>query len=208
MDFIDDLTSGRSPLVRKAARKIIKERLKGYGPLLHEALEVEMAKPKSWESQMLLIYAMAVTDCTEEIPYLKSLLLRDLPTPVTYRSLAVAIAYLENLETENLSFVYESLESNNLLQAAGACAALYLRKIVLTDEDFEKIMTYVTKDIYLENIRGTIAPFMYILAASYLYPEQNRQKIVDFSRQFDLSIVKDLINDIAKGKDGRRIALF
>ena len=208
MDFIDDLTSGRSPLVRKAAKKILKERLKGYGPLLHKALEVEMAKPKSWESQMYLLYAMAVTDCTEEIPYLKSLLLKDIPTPVTYRSLAVAIAYLENLETENLSFVYESLESNNLSQAAGACAAIYQRKIVLKDDDFEKIMTFITKDVYLENIRGTIVPFMYILAASYLYPEQNRQKIVDFSRQFDISIVKDIINDVTKGKDGRRVSLF
>ena len=208
MDYVDELTSGRTPLVKKAAKKILKGKLKGYGPFLHQALEVEMAKPKSWESQMYLLYAMAVTDCTEEIPYLKSLLLRDIPTPVTYRSLAVAIAYLENLETENLSFVYESLESNNSSQAAGACAALYMRKIVLTDEDFEKIMTFITKDVYLENIRGTIAPFMYILAASYLYPEQNRQKIVDFSRQFDISTVKDLINDVTKGKDGRRISLF
>ena len=82
--------------------------------------------------------------------------------PVTYRSLAVAIAYLENLETENLSFVYESLESNNSLQAAGACAALYMRKIVLKDDDFEKIMTFITMMFYLENIRGTIAPFMFI----------------------------------------------
>lgn len=208
MDYVDELTSGRTPLVKKAAKKILKGKLKGYGPFLHQALEVEMAKPKSWESQMYLLYAMAVTDCTEEIPYLKSLLLRDIPTPVTYRSLAVAIAYLENLETENLSFVYESLESNNSSQAAGASAALYMRKIVLTDEDFEKIMTFITKDVYLENIRGTIAPFMYILAASYLYPEQNRQKIVDFSRQFDISTVKDLINDVTKGKDGRRISLF
>ena len=208
MDYVDELTSGRTPLVKKAAKKILKGKLKGYGPFLHQALEVEMAKPKSWESQMYLLYAMAVTDCTEEIPYLKSLLLRDIPTPVTYRSLAVAIAYLENLETENLSFVYESLESNNSSQAAGACAAIYQRKIMLKDDDFEKIMTFITKDVYLENIRGTIAPFMYILAASYLYPEQNRQKIVDFSRQFDISTVKDLINDVTKGKDGRRISLF
>ena len=107
-----------------------------------------------------------------------------------------------------MSFVYESLESNNFSQVAGACAAIYMKKIVLTDEDFEKIMTFITKDVYLENIRGTIAPFMYILAASYLYPEQNRQKIVDFSRQFDISTVKDLINDVTKGKDGRRISLF
>ena len=208
MDYVDELTSGRTPLVKKAAKKILKGKLKGYGLFLHQALEGEMEKPKSWESQMYLLYAMAATDCTEEVPYLKSLLLRDIPTPVTYRSLAVAIAYLENLETENLSFVYESLESNNSSQAAGACAAIYQRKIVLTDEDFEKIMTFITKDVYLENIRGTIAPFMYILAASYLYPEENRQKIVDFSRQFDISIVKDIINDVTKGKDGRRVSLF
>ena len=208
MDYVDELTSGRTPLVKKAAKKILKGKLKGYGPFLHHALEGEMEKPRSWESQMYLLYAMAATDCTEEVPYLKSLLLRDIPTPVTYRSLAVAIAYLENLETENLSFVYESLESNNFSQVAGACAAIYMKKIVLTDEDFEKIMTFITKDVYLENIRGIIAPFMYILAASYLYPEQNRQKIVDFSRQFDISTVKDLINDVTKGKDGRRISLF
>ena len=208
MDYVDELTSGRTPLVKKAAKKILKGKLKGYGPFLHQALEGEMEKPKSWESQMYLLYAIAATDCTEEVPYLKSLLLRDIPTPVTYRSLAVAIAYLENLETENLSFVYESLESNNFSQVAGACAAIYMKKIVLTDEDFEKIMTFITKDVYLENIRGTIAPFMYILAASYLYPEQNRQKIVDFSRQFDISIVKDIINDVTKGKDGRRVSLF
>ena len=208
MDYVDELTSGRTPLVKKAAKKILKGKLKGYGPFLHQALEGEMEKPKSWESQMYLLYAIAATDCTEEVPYLKSLLLRDIPTPVTYRSLAVAIAYLENLETENLSFVYESLESNNFSQVAGSCAAIYMKKIVLTDEDFEKIMTFITKDVYLENIRGTIAPFMYILAASYLYPEQNRQKIVDFSRQFDISTVKDLINDVTKGKDGRRISLF
>ena len=47
MDFMDDLTSGCSPLVRKAAKKILKGRLKGYGPFLHQALEGEMEKPRS-----------------------------------------------------------------------------------------------------------------------------------------------------------------
>ena len=205
MDYVDELTSGRTPLVKKAAKKILKDRLKGYGPFLHQALEGEMEKPKSWESQMYLLYAIAATDCTEEVPYLKSLLLRDIPTPVTYRSLAVAIAYLE---TENLSFVYESLESNNSSQAAGACAAIYQRKIVLKDDDFNKIMSYVTQPKYLEHIGQVINPFLFILAASYLFSEKNREKIVDFSRQFDISTVKDLINDVTKGKDGRRISLF
>lgn len=208
MKYAEDLTSGKTSLVKKAAKKILKERLTGYGALLHQALAIEMDKPKSWESQMYLIYAMAATNCIDEIPYLKSLILRNIPTPVTYRSLALAIVYLDNSEIENLSFVYESLESNNFLQAAGACAAIYMKKIVLKDDDFNKIMTYITKDIYLENLRGTIAPFMYILAASYLYPENNRKKIVDFSRQFNEEHINTLINDVLKGKDGKRICHF
>ena len=208
MDYVDELTSGRTPLVKKAAKKILKGKLKGYGPFLHQALEGEMEKPKSWESQMYLLYAMAATDCTEEVPYLKSLLLRDIPTPVTYRSLAVAIAYLENLETENLSFVYESLESNNLLQAAGACAAIYQRKIVLKDDDFNKIMSYVTHPKYLEHIGQVTNPFLFILAASYLFSESSREKILIFSEQFDVQIVRDIISDVKKGKDGKRINFF
>ena len=208
MDYVDELTSGRTPLVKKAAKKILKGKLKGYGPFLHQALEGEMEKPKSWESQMYLLYAMAATDCTEEVPYLKSLLLRDIPTPVTYRSLAVAIAYLENLETENLSFVYESLESNNSSQAAGACAAIYQRKIVLKDDDFNKIMSHVTEPKYLEHIGKVTNPFLFILAASYLFSQSNRDKILSFSEQFDVQLVKDIISDVKKGKDGKRINFF
>ena len=72
MDYVDELTSGRTPLVKKAAKKILKGKLKGYGPFLHQALEGEMEKAKSWESQMYLLYAIAATDCTEEVTYLKS----------------------------------------------------------------------------------------------------------------------------------------
>ena len=208
MPLIEELTSKRSPLVKKAAKKILKDRLKGYGPYLHSALEAEIEKKRAWETQMYLLYAMAATDCAEEIPYLKSLILRDIPTPVTYRSLALAIVYLENSEIENLSFVYESLESNSFSKAAGACAAIYMKKLVLKDDDFNRIMSYVTQPKYLEHIGKVTNPFLFILAASYLYPEQNRQKIVDFSRQFDISTVKDLINDVTKGKDGRRVSLF
>ena len=208
MPLIEELTSKSSPLVKKAAKKILKDRLKGYGPYLHSALETEIEKNRAWETQMYLLYAMAATDCAEEIPYLKSLILRDIPTPVTYRSLALAIVYLENSKIENLSFVYESLESNSFSKAAGACAAIYMKELVLKDDDFNRIMSYVTQPKYLEHIGKVTNPFLFILAASYLYPEQNRQKIVDFSRQFDISIVKDLINDVTKGKDGRRVSLF
>ena len=208
MKYAEDLTSGKTSLVKKAAKKILKERLTGYGALLHQALAIEMDKPKSWESQMYLIYAMAATNCIDEISYLKSLILRNIPTPVTYRSLALAIVYLENSEIENLSFVYESLESNNFSQVAGACAAIYMKKIVLKDDDFNKIMSHVTEPKYLEHIGKVTNPFLFILAASYLFSQSNRDKILSFSEQFDVQLVKDIISDVKKGKDGKRINFF
>ena len=208
MKYAEDLTSGKTSLVKKAAKKILKERLTGYGALLHQALVMEIDKPKSWESQMYIIYAMAATNCIDEISYLKSLILRNIPTPVTYRSLALAIVYLENSEIENLSFVYESLESNNFSQVAGACAAIYMKKIVLKDDDFNKIMSYVTQSKYLEHIGQVINPFLFILAASYLFSQSNRDKILSFSEQFDVQLVKDIISDVKKGKDGKRINFF
>ena len=81
MDYIDELTSGRTPLVKKAAKKFLKDRLKGYGPFLHQALEGEMEKPKSWESQMYLLYAMAATDCTEEVPLFEVITAERHPNP-------------------------------------------------------------------------------------------------------------------------------
>lgn len=208
MKYAEDLTSGKTSLVKKAAKKILKERLTGYGALLHQALAIEMDKPKSWESQMYLIYAMAATNCIDEISYLKSLILRNIPTPVTYRSLALAIVYLENSEIENLSFVYESLESNSFSKAAGACAAIYMKKLVLKDDDFNRIMSYVTQPKYLEHIGKVTNPFLFILAASYLFSESSREKILIFSEQFDVQLVRDIISDVKKGKDGKRINFF
>lgn len=210
MLYIEELKSGRTPLVKKAAKKILTEKLKGYGDLLHQALTVEMEKAKSWESQMYLIYAMAATECIDEISYLKSLIQRAIPTPVTYRSLAAAIVYLENAETKNLDFVYESLASNNLLQASGACAGIYLRNMTLEDEEVDNIMSYVTQDIYLQekDIRGKSVPFEFILAASYLFSEKSRAKIIDFARQFKFERIEHIIADVTKGKDGKRIRLF
>ncbi len=63
-----------------------------------------MEKPKSWGITDVLVYAMAATGLYRRSPLSQVITAETSQPPVTYRSLAVAIAYLENLETENLSF--------------------------------------------------------------------------------------------------------
>ena len=104
MDYVDELTSGRTPLVKKAAKKILRGRLKGYGPFLHQALEGEMEKPKSWESQMYLLYAMAATDCTERNPLSQVIAAERYSNPVTLSLSSSSDCLSRNLEIRELVF--------------------------------------------------------------------------------------------------------
>lgn len=88
------------------------------------------------------------------------------------------------------------------------CAAVYITKIKLEDDDFNKIMAQITQAPYLENMGQITSLFMYLLAASYLYSEKSREKIISFSAQFNTQLINDLISDVREGKDGKRINLF
>lgn len=155
-----------------------------------------------------LNYAIAATEFVEEIDYLKSLIKRDYPIPVLYQFLSLAIVYLEIVEKQDLSFLYESFESGDLSCVIGGCAAIYMSEMVLEDDNFNRIMSYVTQPKYLEHIGKVTNPFLFILAASYLFSKENRKKILIFSEQFYVQIVRDIISDVKKGKDGKRINFF
>lgn len=116
--------------------------------------------------------------------------------------------YLEIVEKQDLSFLYESFESRDLACVMGGCAAIYMSEMVLEDDNFNRIMSYVTQPKYLEHIGKVTNPFVFILAASYLFSKENRKKILVFSEQFDVQIVRDIISDVKKGKDGKRINFF
>lgn len=109
--------------------------------------------------------------------------------------------YLEIVEKQDLSFLYESFESGGLACVIGGCAAIYMSEMVLEDDNFNRIMSYVTQPKYLEHIGKVTNPFVFIL-------KENRKKILVFSEQFDVQIVRDIISDVKKGKDGKCINFF
>lgn len=112
------------------------------------------------------------------------------------------------MPNQDLSFLSETFEAENPSCVRGGCAAVYMTKIKLEDDDFNKIMAQITQAPYLENMGQITSPFMYLLAASYLYSEKSREKIISFSAQFNTQLINDLISDVRKGKDGKRINLF
>lgn len=204
MKYEEELKSKRSPLIKKAAKAIRKEKLSGYGDLLYQALISEYERGKSWESQHEIVLTMAATDCVEYITELKELLGKDQEFPVMKRTLSFAIAYLENKDTKQFDFIYQSLGSDDKLIASGVCAAIYMRKLILTHQEFEKVMEYIKKPIYNQEIMQIVSPFVYILAASYLWEEKYKDEIIAFSSQFDDKVIRGIICDVRNNKDCKR----
>ncbi|MBN6076115.1 hypothetical protein HYE59_00805 [Aggregatibacter actinomycetemcomitans] len=202
MKYKEELLSGRTPQIKKAARIIRKENLEGYSELLHNALASEIEKTKSWETQLELIYAIALTRCIEEIPYLKELATREFSvTPVVYRALSFAIVYLQNFDKNlNLLYFYEALDSDNLLLAAGACAAIYKLKVDLASDDIRRIITYVTKPVYLEELGKVSNPIFFILALSYLWPNEYKDEIIAKSKALHNPIIDQIISSVMKNR--------
>ncbi|MDU8925638.1 hypothetical protein RYD26_12180 [Pasteurellaceae bacterium LIM206] len=204
MKYKEELLSGRIPQIKKAAKIIRKENLGGYGELLHNALASEIEKTRSWETQLELIYAIALTGCIEEVPYLKELATREFSaTPVVYRALSFAIVYLQNIDKSvnvNLLYFYEALDSGNLLLAAGACAAIYKLKVDLASDDIRRIITYVTKPSYLEELGKVSNPIFFILALSYLWQSEYKDEIISKSKVLHNPIIDQIISNVMKNK--------
>lgn len=114
-DWQTDSASGRAPLIKRAAKAIIQSPPPHFGEALQHALATLMPKPKSWEAQLYVIRALAAAQYTPAVPYLKMLIQADYRAAVLYRELAFAIVYLQNSSGEDLSFVYQSLQSGHAL---------------------------------------------------------------------------------------------
>lgn len=202
MKYVAELLSNRSATIKKVAKSIRKENLSGYDEVLHNALVSEIKKAKSWETQTELLYTIAFTECVDEVPYLKELIKNDFTEfPVVYRALSFAIVYLQNVKNKSdLSSFYEFLESDDVMLAAGACAAIYMLKLPLESYDIEKILIYVMKPKYLENMGKISNPIFFILGLAYLWSDEYKEKIINECRVLNNNIVNQIILNVKKGK--------
>ena len=198
MQYIEDLQSGSSPKIRKAADAIYKDDLDGYCPHLLDALDQELEKPKAWKTQCQIIKAIAKSNCTDALETLKILIDRDYSSTILYKELGFAIFILENSEGLNLSFLYQSLEKGNQLQISGACAGILFKKIVPQKKDIDKIIAGVS--CYTENEGSTITPRCYIAATAHLWPKQETKDFLESCKKSSWEGLIEISNDALQGK--------
>ncbi|MGZ0077879.1 hypothetical protein [Methylomonas sp. YC3] len=203
MEYVNDLTSGSSPKIKKAAQNIIKKRLTGYCSYLLEALTKEIEKPKAWQTQCHLIRAIGIGSCSEALPFLKKLIERNYENTILYRDLAFSIFLLENthLDKLDLSFLFESIEKENDLQIGGACSAILYKKIVPKETDIQNIVSGISK--FTEDEGKKITPRCYIAAIAHLWPKNEVKDFLESCKESNWPGLVEIAQDALEGKEPR-----
>ena len=199
-DVTQNLLSQKMPLIKRTAKQIRREVLQGLDQELAQALRFALSKPRSWETSHELILALAATECVSQLPYLLELVQGDYRATVLYRSLGLAIVYLQNREKKELAFVYSVLESGNQNLLAGAFLGLNQREILLSHAEIQEFFAAAKQSVYLENFRQVLAPIQLLLSMSYLFEPQDRQEIIQYCQELDSPFFARMIEDVQKRK--------
>ena len=172
-ELVSMLLSQKLPLLKRAAKQIRRQRIEVLDQALAEALDFVMTKPRFWEAQNELILAIAATECTSLLPYLEELVHGNYSVTVLYRSLALAIVYLQNKDKKELSYVYSILESGNQNLFAGTLLGLNQREVVLNHEEVQDFYTAAKCEVYLEKFRQVISPIQVLVSMAYLFEDKD-----------------------------------
>jgi len=199
VEYVQALESGSSPKIKKAAKAIARNKLDSYGSYLIAALNNQIEKPKAWQTQCEIIKAIGTTNSQEALPTLKELIKRSYENTILYKELAFAILSLENSKKVDLSFLFESLRTENELQIAGACAAILYKKIVPSNTDIQKIISGISA--YTDNEGAKLTPRCYIAAISYLWPEHEVHEFLLTCKQSSWPGLIEIASDSLQRKE-------
>ena len=199
-ELVSMLLSQKLPLLKRAAKQMRRQRIEGLDQALAEALDFVMTKPRSWEAQNELILAIAATECTSLLPYLEELVQENYSATVLYRSLALAIVYLQNKDRKELSYVYSSLDSGNQNLFAGALLGLNQREVVLSHEEIQDFYRAAKREVYLENFRQVISPIQVLVSMAYLFEDKDRQELISYCQELNSAFFSSIITNLNKNK--------
>lgn len=143
---------------------------------------------------------IAATECTSLLPYLEELVQGKYSATVLYRSLALAIVYLQNKDKKGLSYVYSILDSGNQNLFAGALLGLNQREVILSHEEIQDFYSAAKREIYLENFRQVISPIQVLVSMAYLFEDKDRKELINYCQELNSVFFSTIITNFNKKK--------
>lgn len=169
MEILDNLNSGSSPKILKAATQIIKEGNSEFCDELTNALDVLLPNPKTWKTQSVVIRAIGISNCTTILPFLISLTKKEFDSTVLYKELAFSISIIEYNQDQSYDFLNSTFSTDNQLLISGSCAALLYLGVTPKHDQIVKILNGISS--FTENEGAVITPRTYIAALAYKWPQ-------------------------------------
>jgi len=142
--MISQLQDKKSPKRRSAAKKLRKLKNIDAGPSLLSALKEELKDSRTWETQYQMVMAIGECGYKPALEFLKSLAHQTFEATMIYVAIGDAIQRLSMQHEQDVTSVFEAIDSGNDMLVDGAIRAMAMLKMLPVDLHIEKIINYVT----------------------------------------------------------------
>jgi len=143
-EMISQLQDKKSPKRRSAAKKLRKLKNIDAGPSLLSALKEELKDSRTWETQYQMVMAIGECGYKPALEFLKSLAHQTFEATMIYVAIGDAIQRLSMQHEQDVTSVFEAIDSGNDMLVDGAIRAMAMLKMLPVDLHIEKIINYVT----------------------------------------------------------------
>ncbi|MFT7683776.1 MAG: HEAT repeat protein [Moritella dasanensis] len=143
-EIISQLKDKKSPKRRSAAKKLRKLKNIDAGPFLLSALKEELKDLRTWETQYQMIMAIGECGYKPALEFLQSLAHQTFEATMVYAAIGDAIQRLSMQNEQDVTSIFEAIDTGNGMLVDGAIRAMAMLKVVPVNLDIEKIINYVT----------------------------------------------------------------
>jgi len=142
-EMISQLQDKKSPKRRSAAKKLRKLKNIDAGPSLLSALKEELKDSRTWETQYQMVMAIGECGYKPALEFLKSLAHQTFEATMIYVAIGDAIQRLSMQHEQDVTSVFEAIDSGNDMLVDGAIRAMAMLKMLPVDLHIEKIINFV-----------------------------------------------------------------
>ncbi len=134
------LNSSSTVKIRKAAKFLRRKPVEGMCTHLIEAYKSIVSRYQSWETQYELIMASSAIGCTDFIPYLEEICLKNEPHDLVTSGAAMSYLRLKRKSLSDVSPIFDYLEGINYSLLVGFFYAMGYDKMVPSAEEQKKLI--------------------------------------------------------------------
>lgn len=153
---IEQLSHARSPIRRAAAKRLRKLDDAAAGPALLAALNEELKDDRTWETQYQMIMAIGHCDYKEALPYIRSLISRQIGGMVEFAIGDTMLRLSRAHDTDaEAAIVFIECDKQLLAQGAIHCSTNGVRYRALCQLNANRVELYIAES----NVNGQSVPF-------------------------------------------------